>query len=252
MWAEEPETPEEWMMRKEALSLSRKVFDAMSERDAGVTLRVANGDTYEAVGAVDGISRERTRQLAELGGRKLHAVHCRHGSWVDTRECLVEPCAVSELELEPLPNALCTRCKAPFTAAHSARRWCDACRLMRCEGCGRSKCKCPAPAECEDCGKTRMVSNGNAGKRCRACFMSRLNGPDASRPARRKRYTSPRENGECMDPLTYSIEQAATAIGVSVQTLRRRIKDGTIGAKKLGGRVLILRSEIERILRDAA
>lgn len=49
-----------------------------------------------------------------------------------------------------------------------------------------------------------------------------------------------------------SVEEVAQAIGVAESTVRLRIKDGTIKAGQLGGRTIIHRSELDRLLLGAA
>ncbi len=53
------------------------------------------------------------------------------------------------------------------------------------------------------------------------------------------------------DPATLSRCEAATSLGISVDTLSRRIKDRTIRAIKIGGLVKIPRSEVDRVLSAA-
>lgn len=138
MWAEEPETPEEWMMRKEALDVSRSIVECMSERELGVVRHVANGEAYDVVGERYGISRNRAWQIVDLALRKLRAAHSLHGSWVELIDSdglmFCHPSADSESALEPIPNALCTRCTDPFRSSSVGYvRWCDACRAGRCQ-----------------------------------------------------------------------------------------------------------------------
>lgn len=55
-----------------------------------------------------------------------------------------------------------------------------------------------------------------------------------------------------MEPLAYSLGDAGKALGgVSVPTLHRWVKAGKLRVTKLGGRTLIRRAELERILYEA-
>lgn len=51
--------------------------------------------------------------------------------------------------------------------------------------------------------------------------------------------------------LAYGVEDAATAMSVGKSTVWRWIHDGKVSTKKIGGRTLIPRSELLRLL-DAA
>lgn len=53
-------------------------------------------------------------------------------------------------------------------------------------------------------------------------------------------------------PRALSVGVAATMAGVSANTIRRRIADGTIRAVRLGARVLVPVSELERVLSPLA
>lgn len=46
--------------------------------------------------------------------------------------------------------------------------------------------------------------------------------------------------------LVYTVAEAAQALGVSDQTIARRIKDGSLQATRLGKRLLLPASEIEK------
>ncbi len=50
------------------------------------------------------------------------------------------------------------------------------------------------------------------------------------------------------DAPTINVDEAARIVGVSATTIRRAIKDGKINVRRFGSRVIIPRSEIERIL----
>lgn len=52
--------------------------------------------------------------------------------------------------------------------------------------------------------------------------------------------------------LAYGIEEAARAIGVGKSTIWRWIHDGRVKTIKLGGRTLIRREELMRLLDEAA
>ena len=52
--------------------------------------------------------------------------------------------------------------------------------------------------------------------------------------------------------LAYGIEEAAQAIGVGKSTIWRWVHDGRVKTIKLGGRTLIRREELMRLLDDAA
>ncbi len=52
--------------------------------------------------------------------------------------------------------------------------------------------------------------------------------------------------------LAYGIEEAAMAIGVGKSTIWRWVHDGRVKTIKLGGRTLIRREELMRLLDEAA
>jgi predicted site-specific integrase-resolvase len=49
-------------------------------------------------------------------------------------------------------------------------------------------------------------------------------------------------------PAAVSVHDAAGAIGISPTSMRRRIRDGTIRAVRIGGRVVVPTAEIARVL----
>lgn len=49
-----------------------------------------------------------------------------------------------------------------------------------------------------------------------------------------------------VEPLTYSIPQAAAALGVDPKTLRRLIWEGKFPAMRIRGRVVVSRKELRR------
>lgn len=51
-----------------------------------------------------------------------------------------------------------------------------------------------------------------------------------------------------VERLGYSVDEAAAALGMSTSTVRERIKDETIRAGHVGGRVIIHRRELDRLL----
>jgi excisionase family DNA binding protein len=51
-------------------------------------------------------------------------------------------------------------------------------------------------------------------------------------------------------PRLHAVAGASKALAISGATLRRRIKDGTIRAVRIGSRVLISDAEIERLTRE--
>ena len=70
---------------------------------------------------------------------------------------------------------------------------------------------------------------------------------DDEKPERKRR---PRP---IVDPLAYGIEAAAEAMGVSRSTVFEWIRQGKVQSRKIGGRTLIPRSELLRLLEpDAA
>lgn len=50
---------------------------------------------------------------------------------------------------------------------------------------------------------------------------------------------------------TYTLAETAAEIGVSVKTVRREIRDGNLGARRVRGVVRVLASELDRYLNDA-
>ena len=53
-------------------------------------------------------------------------------------------------------------------------------------------------------------------------------------------------------PLTYTIPQAADALGVGINTLRSLVADGRLHSLKLGARVIIPISAVDRLLNKEA
>ncbi len=51
--------------------------------------------------------------------------------------------------------------------------------------------------------------------------------------------------------LVYSVSEAAEALGVSRGWVYLRMQDGTIAAKKIGGRTVIAVEELDRLLDEA-
>lgn len=51
-----------------------------------------------------------------------------------------------------------------------------------------------------------------------------------------------------MEPLAVDLQQAANLVGVSVFTLRRRIKDGRLRAIRIGTRLLVPTEELRRLV----
>jgi excisionase family DNA binding protein len=52
------------------------------------------------------------------------------------------------------------------------------------------------------------------------------------------------------DKLAYTVKEAARAMSVSRATMYSRINDGTVPVYQFGGRTLILRSDLEAVLRN--
>ena len=48
--------------------------------------------------------------------------------------------------------------------------------------------------------------------------------------------------------LAYRVDEAARSLGLSEQTLYRKIQDGKIPARKWDGRILVLREDLEQAL----
>lgn len=63
---------------------------------------------------------------------------------------------------------------------------------------------------------------------------------------------APRKRKEAILPpgakLAYTVDEAAPALGLSVATVWAMLKDGELTAKKLRGRTLIPKGELERVL----
>ena len=51
------------------------------------------------------------------------------------------------------------------------------------------------------------------------------------------------------DRLAYRVDEAARSLGLSEQTLYRKIQDGKIPARKWDGRIMVLREDLEEALR---
>jgi len=49
--------------------------------------------------------------------------------------------------------------------------------------------------------------------------------------------------------LAYRVDEAARSLGLSEQTLYRKIQDGKIPARKWDGRIMVLREDLEEALR---
>jgi len=52
-------------------------------------------------------------------------------------------------------------------------------------------------------------------------------------------------------PVTISMSEAADTLGLSPQTIRRLIDRGEIASIEISGRMLVLRTEIERLVAEA-
>lgn len=63
--------------------------------------------------------------------------------------------------------------------------------------------------------------------------------------------TSSREAPAAADKLAYTVEEAGRAIGVSRSTVFDMIRMGELFAKKLRGRTVIVRTELQRVLTEA-
>lgn len=63
--------------------------------------------------------------------------------------------------------------------------------------------------------------------------------------------TSSRERTADAEKLAYTVEEAGRAIGVSRSTVFDMIRMGELLAKKLRGRTLIARTELQRVLTEA-
>lgn len=51
--------------------------------------------------------------------------------------------------------------------------------------------------------------------------------------------------------LAYTVDEAAAALGLSAATIWAMLKDGELIAKKVRGRTLVPREELERVLAEA-
>ena len=51
--------------------------------------------------------------------------------------------------------------------------------------------------------------------------------------------------------LAYTVAETAAALGLSAATVWAMLKDGDLAAKRLRGRTLVCREEIERVLSEA-
>jgi excisionase family DNA binding protein len=63
--------------------------------------------------------------------------------------------------------------------------------------------------------------------------------------------TSSPERSVGTDKLAYTVEEAGRAIGVSRSTVFDMIRTGELPAKKLRGRTLITRTELQRVIAEA-
>lgn len=200
MWAEEPETPEEWMMRKEAAGVSVEYLSAVPARTLEMLTQYAHGWTFREIATHHDISGTRAQSIVQRAVRNLERMHEARGTrWhTDRGDCCGFPCEkpspdAYESPLDPVPNAVCTRCADPFKSSNvGAVRWCESCRSGRCSVCRYSTCRCRVTATCESCGSVRTVKSGCAGKRCRPCYMAWLNRErDRSRDTRRRGESHP-------------------------------------------------------------
>ena len=57
---------------------------------------------------------------------------------------------------------------------------------------------------------------------------------------------------EMPERLAYRVDEACASIGIGRSSLYNMIRDGRVKSVKIAGRTLILRSEIERLLREVA
>lgn len=49
-------------------------------------------------------------------------------------------------------------------------------------------------------------------------------------------------------PIALSVREVATTLGLGIETARRMTRAGTIPAVRLGGRVVVLRRDLDRML----
>lgn len=52
-------------------------------------------------------------------------------------------------------------------------------------------------------------------------------------------------------PRGFTIEAAASYLHMSVSYVRKRVYDGTLPARKLGSRVIVLREDLDKLLESA-
>lgn len=61
------------------------------------------------------------------------------------------------------------------------------------------------------------------------------------------KFINPNRGPGPRQPVTCSVDETASLLGVSPRTVQRRIKDGKINSFTFGSRRLILRTELDRI-----
>jgi excisionase family DNA binding protein len=63
--------------------------------------------------------------------------------------------------------------------------------------------------------------------------------------------SAPEEEAEGMEKLALRPAEAATALGLHVQTVRALVESGRLGAVRVGRRIVIPRSAIAKFLRES-
>jgi len=143
MWAEEPETPEELLMRKreaETLAVAISALRPRLRKAIECALEDGEDGNYAAAAKRLGVSKTRARQLTigAIGALRL-GEHTPWVGWANRIERAprrsfhhVSPAPPVQPESEPLPNALCKRCGSPFKSSNvGIKLRCDACADRR-------------------------------------------------------------------------------------------------------------------------
>lgn len=174
--------PETAHIRREAVARLLAAVEQLDPRDRRIVEGLADGLSFSELSPLLGVSKQRSHQLAARTCRRLREALAQHNINIEDFSAELGPLDVallagdagsdSAVDGEVLPNTICPRCSAPFKLPrHGTRfkRWCDACRTLRCNGCNHTVCVCAGhPSRPCACG-ARMWPKATT---CRTCWLS--------------------------------------------------------------------------------
>lgn len=172
--------PETAYIRQESATRFLAAVAQLDPRDVRIVEGLADGLSFSELSPLLGVSKQRAHQLAARTCRRLREAVEKHDINIEDFAAelgllditLLSADAVSEVDREALPNTICPRCSAPFVMPRNGtrfKRWCEACRARRCNGCNHTLCVCAGfPSRPCACG-ARMWPKATT---CRTCWLS--------------------------------------------------------------------------------